>query len=711
MSLVAVATAQSTSQASATPAFSPEDWQKYSGLFAQLNGVFRRARERVQFPAARNQSRLLPLLPQSTVFYAAFPNYGEATHQFLTTFQDELKENAELRNWWEHGEMGTQGPKIVDSLERLYQLSRYLGDEVIVSAADVGKKDPALLVLAEVHEPGLKEFLQQGLQQLAGKSKPAARVFDAAELANARELPGSNQFVVLVLPDLVAAASNVSTLRAFKAHLESRGQGLLSTGFGQRLTKSYEGGVVTLAGADVQAILRLMSHTEQGHELFQATGFSDMKYLVWEHKALGGESVSQVELSFAGPRRGIASWLAAPGPMRSLEFVSPNAVIAGTMLLKDPAMILDDIQDIAIAANPNARTSLAQTEQSLHVSLREDLFRRLGGEVTLELDSFKEPDPAWKVILKTSDPSRVLATLRTLLLASHIPMSETEEDGVTYHTIQLPSAQKAREISYAVMDGYLIVAPTRTGIADAVHAHRSGDSLVASTKFQNSLPHGDLAQTSAIFYEDAAAMGSLMLRRISPQLADSLSSPTAQSVAAIICGYADETTLREVSRSQGVDVAGTLIVAAIAIPNLLRARVAANESSAAAMVRTLNTAQISYATTYPKIGYASRLTALGLNAGVPSYSPQHAGLIDFAAGDGSCEGSWCSKSGYRFTVRANCRPQQPCNEFLVLATPISTSTGSRNFCSTSDAVVRTHVGRPLDQPITAAECKSWMPLQ
>ena len=54
-------------------------------------------------------------------------------------------------------------------------------------------------------------------------------------------------------------------------------------------------------------------------------------------------------------------------------------------------------------------------------------------------------------------------------------------------------------------------------------------------------------------------------------------------------------------------VAIILIIAAIAIPNLLRARIAANEASAVASTRTLNTAQISYNSSYPTVGFASTL--------------------------------------------------------------------------------------------------------
>ena len=58
-------------------------------------------------------------------------------------------------------------------------------------------------------------------------------------------------------------------------------------------------------------------------------------------------------------------------------------------------------------------------------------------------------------------------------------------------------------------------------------------------------------------------------------------------------------------------VAIILIIAAIAIPNLLRARIAANESSAVSSVRTINTAEISYQSTYPTAGYASTMASWG----------------------------------------------------------------------------------------------------
>src|SRR5262249_37581613 len=126
-----------------------------------------------------------------------------------------------------------------------------------------------------------------------------------------------------------------------------------------------------------------------------------------------------------------------------------------------------------------------------------------------------------------------------------------------------------------------------------------------------------------------------------------------------------------------------LVGAAVAIPNLLRARTAANEATATATLRTINTAEISYSAIYPQRGFAPNLAALGSDPVAPrTRTANHAALIDATLGNPSCTASnWCEKSGYRFRVTAEC-PQRTCRDFIAVATPASTSTGTRQFCST-----------------------------
>src|SRR3984957_1202975 len=126
-------------------------------------------------------------------------------------------------------------------------------------------------------------------------------------------------------------------------------------------------------------------------------------------------------------------------------------------------------------------------------------------------------------------------------------------------------------------------------------------------------------------------------------------------------------------------VAIILIIAAIAIPNLLRARIAANESSSVASVRTLNTAQISYNSAYPTVGFASTLAAL---AGTSCTPPSSTGacLIDSQLSTGT-------KSGYHFTLGG--ASGTPNSAYQIAGSPLAPNqTGVRSFCSVADAVVR-----------------------
>jgi type IV pilus assembly protein PilA len=128
-------------------------------------------------------------------------------------------------------------------------------------------------------------------------------------------------------------------------------------------------------------------------------------------------------------------------------------------------------------------------------------------------------------------------------------------------------------------------------------------------------------------------------------------------------------------------VAIILIIAAIAIPNLLRARIAANESSAVASVRTLNTSQISYNSAYPTVGFAASLANLsGTCTGTVIPTSASACLIDSQLATGT-------KSGYSFKIATT--GTAPSSNYAVWGNPLTVNTtGVRSFCSVSDAVVR-----------------------
>jgi type IV pilus assembly protein PilA len=130
-------------------------------------------------------------------------------------------------------------------------------------------------------------------------------------------------------------------------------------------------------------------------------------------------------------------------------------------------------------------------------------------------------------------------------------------------------------------------------------------------------------------------------------------------------------------------VAIILIIAAIAIPNLLRAKIAANEASAVSSLRTMNTADITYSSTYGN--YAPNLSDMGpSNGAVPSSTD--ADLLDIVlAPSGGTTTS--SKSGYQFTYTNGA------GTYTITAAPVTLNqTGVRYFYTDPSGVIRYSVG-------------------
>ncbi len=127
-------------------------------------------------------------------------------------------------------------------------------------------------------------------------------------------------------------------------------------------------------------------------------------------------------------------------------------------------------------------------------------------------------------------------------------------------------------------------------------------------------------------------------------------------------------------------VAIILIIAAIAIPNLLRSRIAANEASAVGTIRTINTAEITYNSTYPTVGYSSTLTDMGPATGTPTSTT--AGLLDETLAQASP-----TKSGYVFTYGNG--GGTPIATYTINGDPVSAnSSGVRTFYSDESGVIR-----------------------
>ena len=159
-------------------------------------------------------------------------------------------------------------------------------------------------------------------------------------------------------------------------------------------------------------------------------------------------------------------------------------------------------------------------------------------------------------------------------------------------------------------------------------------------------------------------------------------------IVAVILGHLSLSDIRKSAgrlKGQGLAIAGLvlgylgivfipviLIIAAIAIPNLLRARIAANESAAVGTVRNLVTSEVAYSTNNPNVGFTCNLEDLA-----------SVGMDDPRLRSGQ-------KSGYRFYLR-NCQREEGAtavSKFQIIAVPaVSNQTGRRAFCADERGVV------------------------
>jgi type IV pilus assembly protein PilA len=124
-------------------------------------------------------------------------------------------------------------------------------------------------------------------------------------------------------------------------------------------------------------------------------------------------------------------------------------------------------------------------------------------------------------------------------------------------------------------------------------------------------------------------------------------------------------------------VAIILIIAAIAIPNLIKSKMAANEASAVGSVRTINTGEVNYAASCPNVGYSAQLSDLsagGCTAG--------AGIIDTVLAAGA-------KSGYTFVEKGVAGADALNDTYTTTANPaVPSTTGIRGFFSNQTGVIR-----------------------
>jgi ferric-dicitrate binding protein FerR (iron transport regulator) len=519
----------------------------------------------VETPGVRYESRLLAALPEGTVAVASIPNYGESLAQAHSLFQERLRESQVLRDWWKQVDPERHGaPGLAEVVERVRSLSSFLRDEIVIALVETDRVggDIFPLLVAEVEKPGLREYLDQLLSAAPASEAPALGIVgETRALGGSTRRPG---LYVLLRPGLVAIGPDEKVLLALEARREGAGAGLDQTPFGQRILEAYPDGVGLLFAADLEKMTAKVAAVEDSRDpgrrrALERSGLDGMRYLIFERKVVADESVTQAVVAFAGARRGIASWLAAPAPMGALDFVSPHAQAAAAFVTKSPALVFDDFMALVSSGDASARSELSRLESRLDVRLRDDLAATLGGEFALALDGPLLPTPAWKVMVEVYDPARLQATIERLVAAASdesareghpgLRLEAEQVEGETYHSLVGVSPF---ELHYAYARGYLVAAPSRALVMKALRTFESGETLGRSASFRSLFPPDRDAHVSGLVYQHFGPAVTSLLRAPG---ASQLTGEQKSSVEAL-AGDAKPTLVSFYGEEDGIRVAG-----------------------------------------------------------------------------------------------------------------------------------------------------------
>ncbi|MDQ6652842.1 MAG: hypothetical protein M3Y84_08860, partial [Acidobacteriota bacterium] len=313
---------------------------------------------KVAQPGVRNSTHLLDLMPENTIVYAALPNLTSTILESHRIMQERINQNAALRQWWEKEEAGHRGPNVDQVIGTIREFGDYLGDEIAVAVSMNEKGEPvAPLVLAELkNSAGFRQFLEQQMAKYAGNSqgRPQIRFVDNPLTAVATTAePGKKnaELFVWIEDNLFAASPKLQQLQDLANVVQKGGTNTFtSTPFHNRVAQLYQQGAGLVVAANLERLIEKTkpdrtksAGAEQRENALKQLGILNLKYFVLDQKNDEGKTHTQATLSFSEAQRGIPSWLAAPGPMGSLEYISPDANVVAGFVVKDPVKLVDDL--------------------------------------------------------------------------------------------------------------------------------------------------------------------------------------------------------------------------------------------------------------------------------------------------------------------------------------------------------------------------------
>lgn len=524
-----------------------KDYAKYFAMMGELSAIAKQI-DALPMPSLRNQSRLLPLLPADTILYAAIPNVAGNLADATRIFDERLKQSPVLQEWWNTKTVADV--RLV--MEKLRTAGAQLGDEIIFAApsqsgpSQTGQTIGTPFLLAEVKGAAAKAVLDSQIREILG----------APLTSNG----GSTLYTIT--DRYIALAPDAATLAKLKPSIDSgAATAFARSPLAATILDSYRKGAGWIFAADLEQIVaKSVPNNVPAASLLD---LNQLKHVMLERRDFSGRSDTRASLTFNSTRRGVASWLAAPAPMASLDYISPDASFAFAAVTKSGRAMAEEFFGILNRTQPGGTNPITQIEADLGVKIVDDLAGPLGGEVTFAVDGALLPIPSWVLAMEVYDPSRLTSSLRRITDSANrrIPTQNTgglsfkEETvaGRTWYSIKAGSLPV--ELNFTFANGYLIGASKREGITKAIQNRQTAFGLARSQRFRSLLPLDSQVNMSAVVYYNLGNS----LKGIVDQMKTSLTLTDAQKKAmdqmagnqnpVLICAYADTQKLTVASTS------------------------------------------------------------------------------------------------------------------------------------------------------------------
>jgi hypothetical protein len=533
-------------------------------LLAEFSKL-RQKLEEIQTPGPRYESKILPLLPADTVLYVGIPNLGDALQQANQIFQQQLSQSKVLQDWWNKSGNSNQHPTPEELIGQIQAISQYLGDEVVITfRASPGANDHGPILLAEVKQPGLKDYLQNHLATSLSNKQGTSdlRVVDSKTMSSLAA--DERGMIMLVSQTMLVVGGDAASVRQMSAQLDAGATQFAATDFGQRILNVYSQGTETLVAANLGGILNATHAQQQESNVLQNSGFNDIKYLIATRGETSNHGDNRITLEFSGPRRGIASWLAAPAPMGSLDYVSANAGAAVSFVAKQPALMFDDLFSTIGASDPDFSKGLAEANAELGLNIRDDLTSALGGEMTLALDGPVLPTPSWKAIIEVNQSGALQLAIEKMVQAANreaqksnqpgVTLNQAQVGGRTFYTVLPQGVGLTTEYDYTFADGYMILAPSRALLLAAIETHANGTSLAHSASFHALLPSDNQANFSGMIYQNLGPILKPLASQLNSGQLAILQQLAADSKPSVMCAYGESDRIEVASSGKLLDL-------------------------------------------------------------------------------------------------------------------------------------------------------------